>query len=133
MEARYRAAGDGNEQEGKQASRPDRAGSVHELSEGRHPEFGRDEDDADGQADDGADLEEGGQIVARHQEQPDRQHGGNETVADQQPGQLLARQGKEFRQGGISGRYCPATIDSMSRTKPIIETSPIAPGRIKRL
>ena len=102
MEAGYRAAGDGNEQEGKQAARPDRAGAIHELRERRHLEFRRNEDDADRQTDNGADLQEGGQIVARRQQQPDRQHGGNEAIADQQPGELLARQGE---QGGQRGNF----------------------------
>ena len=90
MEAGYRAAGDGDEQEGKQAARPDRTGAIDELRERRHLQLRRNEDDADRQTDNGADLQEGGQIIARRQQQPDRQHGGDEAIADQQPGELLA-------------------------------------------
>ena len=41
MEARHRAAGDGDEQEREQAARPHRAGAVDEPGHGRHLQFGR--------------------------------------------------------------------------------------------
>ena len=90
MEARYCAAGDGDEQEREQVARPDRAGAVHELRQRGHLQFRRHDHDADRQAEDGADLQEGRQVVARGQQQPHGQHGGDEAVDDQDPGQALA-------------------------------------------
>nr|GEU28427.1 response regulator GacA, putative [Tanacetum cinerariifolium] len=100
MEAGHGAASDGDEQEREQGARPHRAGTVDELGHGRHFQVRRDDNDAHRQADDGADLEEGGQVIARRQQQPHGQHRGDKTVADQHPGQLGAgevEQGRERR------------------------------------
>ncbi|MNS64272.1 hypothetical protein D3C72_973930 [compost metagenome] len=90
MEARHGAASDGDEQEREQVARPHRAGAVHELGQRGHLQLGRHHHDADRQADDGADLQEGRQVVARGQQQPHGQHGRDEAVDDQDPGQALA-------------------------------------------
>ena len=103
MEARHRAAGDGDEEEREQVARPDRAGTVDELGQRGHLQLGRDHDDADGQADDGADLQEGRQVVARGQQQPHGQHRGDEAVDDQDPGQALAVEVEQRTQHGMRG------------------------------
>mmetsp|Transcript_1545 Transcript_1545/g.2514 ORF Transcript_1545/g.2514 Transcript_1545/m.2514 type:complete len:727 (-) Transcript_1545:200-2380(-) len=100
VEARHRTAGDGDEQEGEQAARPDRAGARGELRQRRHFQRRRDDDDADGQRDDGADLQEGGQVVPRRQQQPHRDAGGHEAIAHQRPHQLHRREGEQRRQRG---------------------------------
>lgn len=64
MKLRHGTAGDGDEKEREEVARPDRSGPVDEARDGRHLEVGSDEQDAEGEADDGADLEEGRQIVA---------------------------------------------------------------------
>jgi hypothetical protein len=66
-EAGHGAAGDGDEEEGEQAARPYRAGTVDEFGERRHLQVGRNHGDADGGTDDGADLEEGGEVRRRQQ------------------------------------------------------------------
>ena len=103
VEARHRAAGDGDEEEREQVARPDRAGTVDELGQRGHLQLGRDHDDADGQADDGADLQEGRQVVARGQQQPHGQHRGDEAVDDQDPGQALAVEVEQRTQHGMRG------------------------------
>ena len=65
--------------------------ALYGLYLANHPEsretwLRRHDDDADGQRDDGADLQEGGQVIPRRQQQPHRQHRGDEAVADQEPG-----------------------------------------------
>ncbi|KAF5304610.1 hypothetical protein FQA39_LY18998 [Lamprigera yunnana] len=94
VKARHRAAGDGDEQEGEHAALPDRARAIHKLRERRHLELRRHKQNAQRQADDGADLEEGGQVIARRQQQPHRQQRGDGAVADQHPGDLHAGKGK---------------------------------------
>ncbi|MNJ72843.1 hypothetical protein D3C77_695560 [compost metagenome] len=82
MEARHRATGDGDEQEREQSAFPDRAGTVGELGQRRHFQLRGDDQDTDGQTNDGADLEEGRQVVTWCQHQPDRQNCSNKAVAD---------------------------------------------------
>src|SRR5207244_1544693 len=47
-------------------------------------------DDADSQQRDGADLEEGREIIARCQQQPHREHGGDEAICDDDECERLA-------------------------------------------
>ena len=72
MEAGDGATSDGDEQEREQCAREYRAGAVDELGQRRHLQVGSDEDDADGQRQDGAYFEEGGEIIARREQQPNR-------------------------------------------------------------
>ncbi|MNF62837.1 hypothetical protein D3C84_445230 [compost metagenome] len=88
VETRHRATGDGDEQEREQTALPYRAGAVDELGQGRHFQLGHGHQDADGQGDDGADFQEGGEIVTGCQDQPHRQYRRDKTVADQHPGDL---------------------------------------------
>ena len=100
VEARDGAAGDGDEQEREQrcpttpgpcrrrtASPPASAASGMTITM------------PIASADDGADLEEGREVVARRQQQPHRQDRGDEAVADQHPGQRLAGEGEQRRPG----------------------------------
>ena len=91
MEARHRAAGDGDEQEREQRAGEHRAGAVDEARRRRHRERRRDDVDAERQRDDGADLEEGAQVVARREHQPHRQARGDRAVEDQRPRELRCR------------------------------------------
>lgn len=86
VEAGDRTAGDGDEQEREQRAFPHRAGAVDELGHRRHFQLGIEDHDADRQPDDHADFQEGGQVVARRQDQPHRQQSGDERVADQREG-----------------------------------------------
>ncbi len=95
MKSRHRPASDGDEQEGEESARPDRAIAIHELRHGMHFERWRHDDDADGKRGDGADLEKGRQIIARCQQQPHRQHRCHCAIADQDPAQLHRREGED--------------------------------------
>ncbi|MCY1402099.1 hypothetical protein D9M71_172310 [compost metagenome] len=97
VEAGHGATGNGDEQEREQAALPHRAGAVGELGQRRHFQLRRDDHDADGQGNDGADLQEGRQVVTRRQQQPYRQHRGDGAVGDQHPGDLYAGEGEVRR------------------------------------
>ncbi len=98
VKARHRAAGDGDEQEGKQTAGEHRPRAVDEAADRRHFQIRPDDENADGQRGDRADLEEGREIVARRQQQPHRQHRGDEAIGDQHEGQRLALEGEQRRQ-----------------------------------
>ena len=59
---------------------------------GRHLQHRVDDDDAEDQQCDRADLHERAEVVARREQQPDRQHRGGEAVDADREDQLLARQ-----------------------------------------
>ncbi len=103
MEARDRAAGDGDEQEREQAALPHRPGAVGELGQRRHFQLGHGHQDADRQGDDGADLQEGGQVVPWREDQPHRQHRRDKTVADQHPGDLDPGEGEGLGPDRVGG------------------------------
>ena len=110
VEARHGAAGDGDEQEGEQGAGEDRAGAVDEGGDGRHLQVRTHDQYADGQGDDGPDLQEGRQIVARRQQQPDRNDRGDEAIDHHQDGQGRAGQG-EGRAPERVGRHMAAADD----------------------
>ena len=103
MEAGDRAAGDGDKQEREQVAGPYRAGTIDKLGQRRHRQGRAHNQDANRQPHDGADFQEGGEIIARGQQQPDRQYRSHKSVAHQDPGQLYAgvikprRPGRAFR------------------------------------
>ena len=99
VEAGHRTAGDGDEQEREQVAGPDRTTAIGKTRQRRHLQWRRNDQDTDRQRQDGAYLQEGRQIVARRQQQPHRQHGGDEAVADQDPGQRGAAEGEQRRPG----------------------------------
>ena len=123
VEARDRAARDGDEQEREQAAGPDRTGAVDELGHRRHLHVRGHEGDAERQPDDGADLQEGRQVVARGEEQPDRQDRGDEAVADQHPAELRAREGEgrgpdRARRHRAAARRSPASAGRSRGSRP---------------
>ena len=72
------------------------------LRDGGHLERRVDDDDADRQESNRADLHERADVVARGQQHPDRQHRGGEAVDHQQRGELVVREhepGPERRGG----------------------------------
>ena len=103
MEAGNRAAGDGDKQEREQAAAPYRAGAIDKFGQRRHRQRRAHNQNTNRQTDNGADFQEGGEVVARRQQQPDRQHRGDKPVAHQNPGELYAgvvkprRPGRAFR------------------------------------
>ena len=99
MEARHRPTGDGDKQEREQVAGPDRAGAVNKFGQRRHGQGRAHNQNADRQPDDGADFQEGREVVTRSQQQPYRQHRRHETVAHQHPGQLHAGKVEERRPG----------------------------------
>ena len=54
----------------------------------------RDEQDAEGEANDRADLQENREIVARREQEPNRQDRGDHAVADEQPAELRSGEGE---------------------------------------
>ena len=75
---------------------PAQTGPVPSMKLGHRGHFeGRpDQDDADREQQDRADLEEGRQIVARREQEPHRQHRGDEAVADDEKGKLRPGEGE---------------------------------------
>ena len=86
METRHRTAGDGNEQEREHRAFPQRPGAVDVLRDRRHFQFRVDDHDANRQAHDHADFQERREVIARCQNQPDRQQRGDKRVANQGKG-----------------------------------------------
>ena len=80
MESGQGAAGDGNKDKGKDRPGDDGTAAADKLGDRFHEEVGPDKEDPQGQGDDGADLEVGGEIIPGAEEQPDRQHRGNKAV-----------------------------------------------------
>ena len=97
METRYRTAGNGDEQEREQAAFPDRAGAIGELGQRGHFQLGHGDQNADCQGNDGADFQEGRQVVTGCQYQPHRQHCRNKAITDQHPGDLRTGKGEHRR------------------------------------
>ncbi|MND90784.1 hypothetical protein D3C80_828780 [compost metagenome] len=99
MEARYRATGDGDKQEREHVTGPDRAGAVNKFGQRRHGQRRAHDQNTNRQADNCADFEEGREIIAWCQQQPDRQNRRHKTIAHQHPGQLYASKVKIRRPG----------------------------------
>ena len=103
MEAGERAAGDGDEDERNHRAADDGAAALGEFGERGHVEVGHDEHDAEGQRADGADLQEGGQVVARQEQHPHGQDRRGEAVHRDQDGHGLlvdVEPAEGFRMGG---------------------------------
>ena len=103
MEAADRPARDRDEGEGEEVAGEDGSRAVDEAGEGRHAEWRQRDEDAGGEHDDHADLDEGRQVVARGEQQPHRQDGGREPVPHEQQRQRAAGEregGRERRLGG---------------------------------
>ena len=98
-----RAAGDGDEHKGNDRAADDGAAAVGELGDGGHQHGGLHHGYAAGQHDDRADLQIGGQIVARAEQQPDRQYRGEKAVNGDRQGNALLAQGEDAGQGRMRG------------------------------
>jgi len=101
MEAGQGAAGDGDEDKGEDLARDDRATAGDVLGDRLHGQGRMDHGDAQGQHDDGADLQVGGEVVTRAEQQPYRQHRGDKTVGGDEQGDLLLAEGEHRRQGRV--------------------------------
>ena len=80
VEARERAAGDRDEDERNHRTAHDRAAALDEFREGGHMEFRHHEGDAERERGDRADLEEGREVVAGKEKEPDGENRGDEAV-----------------------------------------------------
>ena len=78
----YRGYFDRDEAEREDRAPEHRPGAVDEAGQRRHVDRRLDQQDARGQRQDRADLDEGRQVVARREQQPDRQRRGGIAVHD---------------------------------------------------
>src|SRR5262249_54249087 len=76
----------------------DRAGAVNETSQCRKMNFWPQHDDTSRESDDRTDFDEGAQVIARSQKQPDREHGGSETIKNNHDGDLWSAEGEPGRE-----------------------------------
>ncbi len=104
MEARYRTTCNGDKQEREQVTGPDRASTVNKLGQSWHGQRRTHDQNPYRQTNNGADFQEGREVITRGQQQPHRQHGGDKAVAHQHPGQLYAGKVK-VRCPGRAFRY----------------------------
>ena len=81
------AARDGDETEREKFPGKHGAVAVHEARQRRHLQGRAHEDHADGQRGDRTQLDERAQVIARRQQQPDRQRGGGIAIDNNRDGQ----------------------------------------------
>ena len=103
MEAADRTAGDRDEDEREELPGEDRPRAVDEARHRRHLERRQDDDDAERQGGDDPDLDEGAQVVARREQQPDREYGGDEAVGDHHQGDRWPVKGEDRGEGRVLG------------------------------
>src|SRR5262249_40569668 len=75
----------------------DRAGAVNETSQCRKMNLWPQHDDTSRESDDRTDFDEGAQVIARSQEQPDREHGGSKTINNNHDSDLWSAEGEPRR------------------------------------
>src|SRR5260370_15847026 len=107
MESADRAARNGNEAKGKNLSGKDRAGAIDEARERRHQDLWPDKQDARGQSKNGAGLDERTEVVARREQQPDRQGGRREAIHNDGKGERHTAQREYTRPGSSIGDPLP--------------------------
>jgi hypothetical protein len=73
---------DGDEREREQLAREDRSRPIHKPGDRWELQWWQHQQDAEREQEDGADLHEGRQVVARAEQHPDRQYAGKESVCD---------------------------------------------------
>ena len=100
MEARHRGARDRDETEWEDRAGKDRAAAVDEPGERGHAQRRRQHHDGRREQCQRAEFHERAQVVPRREQQPHRQHRGQETVAHDPPGQLGSPEGQRGRQHG---------------------------------
>jgi hypothetical protein len=129
VKARDRPAGDGDEAEREQLAGEHRPGAVDEARQRRqldgrphHEEAGREQQHR-------PDLDERGEIVARREQQPHRQHARHEAVADDGERERLAIEIEPVAERLVLGDVAAAdTASSTSATPPMLASS-TRPGR----
>ena len=89
-----RAAGNGDETERKKLACHHQTRSVDEPADGRHFQIRQHEKHAHRQGENGAELHEGAEIIARCQQQPHRQHARRQPIQNNRPRQRLGSQCK---------------------------------------
>ncbi len=130
VETRHCTAGNGDEQEREQCALPDRACAVGELGQGRHFQLGRQNQDADRECQNGADFQEGRQVVTGRKQQPDRQHGRYKAITDQHPVICTPVNVNIGPQVGSAATMPPTQMEPSNRMTPTMEISPMRPGRM---
>ena len=88
-----------------------------------------DDDDADGEQRDGADLHEGREVVARREQQPHRQHRGDEAVDHERHADGAVGVDEEARQRRVRAPRRRPPAASSSSTTPAMVAPRIEPGR----
>ena len=88
VEAGNRTTGNGNEQEREQCAGEYGAGTIDKVGYGRHTQIWINNHDAQSQGHNRSDFQEGREIVARSQQQPNRQYRSHETVNHNRPSEL---------------------------------------------
>ncbi len=100
MEPRDGAAGDGDEAERKDLAREHRPVAVDEAGERRHVDLRLHEENAHGHGEDRPHLDEGGEIVPRREQEPNRQGRRGEAVEDDRSRECRPGQGEDGSPGG---------------------------------
>ena len=100
MEAGDGAAGDGDEEKRKDLARNDGTAAVHILREGREAKRGVDEQDAGDERGDGAQLDVGGEIVARLEQHPDGKGAGEEAISAEEEHDVVIGEDEMRRERG---------------------------------
>ena len=85
MKAGDRAARNRDETERKQFSRDHQAGAIDELRDRRHFQIRQHEEHAEHQREDRAELHERAEIIARREQQPNRQNARGQPIDDHSP------------------------------------------------
>ena len=98
MESGNRAAGHGDETERKEFAGHDRTGTVDELADGGEFQSRQDQEHTECERENGAQLHKRAQVIARGEEQPDRENAGRKAVEDDGPGEIDVFERKERRQ-----------------------------------
>ena len=101
------SAGDGDEAEGKELARHDWPGAVDELGHRRHLQLRQHEQHAKREQEDGAQLHERAEIVARREQQPHRQDAGGKGVDDDGPGEGRSLEMEHLLERGMLGNELP--------------------------
>jgi hypothetical protein len=83
----------------------------------RKADIGMHDEDAHDQRGDGAQLDVGGKVIARREQQPHRQHRGDEAVGRHQPGDLVRRESERAR-APVCANQWPAITAAISSTTP---------------
>ena len=96
------ATGNRYKTEWKQLARKYRTGAVDEPADGREFQRGQNQKNPQRQGEDGAQLHERAQVIARRQQQPDREHTRGKPIEHDGPGERFSLQREQFCQAGVA-------------------------------